>query len=239
MMEVLGIPKQELITPSPKRAKFFEDDLAPKIVPNNKGKIRKPCSTSVETILNCDDESFVDLVKHCLEYDPKERFRAIDALAHEWILKGLPPELKAQHMKLLEKNVTVTSNTARSGSVSANREINIQTLKDNHEEPAAPQKQEKPAVAENVKNMTKHKKTFSQPIHRVDLAASDIQTIDVKAVVADLEDKLKTSSPQFKGKASMSIGHIINPEEASVANVTINLNESKLSSRASKRVILY
>jgi len=63
MMEVLGSPKQDLITQSPKRAKFFEDDLSPKIVPNNKGKIRKPCSSTVESVLNCDDESFVDLVK--------------------------------------------------------------------------------------------------------------------------------------------------------------------------------
>jgi len=232
MMEVLGVPKNELITPSPKRAKFFEDDLQPKIVPNNKGKIRKPSSTTVETILNCDDESFVDLVKHCLEYDPKERFRAIDALAHEWILKGLPPELKAQHMKLLEKNVTI--NTGRSGSLSANRDLGLHAPSStaNKETEGHQQALQKPAPTENVKNMTKHKKTFSQPIHRVDLASIEVQPVDVKAV--ELDDKLKTSSPQFKGKASMSIGHIMNPEE-SVANVTINLNESKLSSRASKR----
>jgi len=172
-----------------------------------------------------------------LEYDPKERFRAIDALAHEWILKGLPPELKAQHMKLLEKNVTI--NTGRSGSLSANRDLNLQaptTVKERqHDEQQAVLKPEKPAATENIKNMTKHKKTFSQPIHRVDLAAIEVQPIDVKAV--DIDEKLKTSSPQFKGKASMSIGNIIHPEDPSVANVTINLNDSKLSSRASKRVI--
>lgn len=63
MMEVLGAPDQRLIMQSPKRAKFFEEDLAPKVVPNTKGRIRKPSSIPMESILNCEDESFVDLIR--------------------------------------------------------------------------------------------------------------------------------------------------------------------------------
>ena len=35
-------------------------------------------------------------------YDPKKRFSPNEALAHDWILCGLPANLQAQHMKLIE-----------------------------------------------------------------------------------------------------------------------------------------
>ena len=35
--------------------------------------------------------------------DPAERYTPEDALAHDWILQDLPSDLKAQHMKLIER----------------------------------------------------------------------------------------------------------------------------------------
>ncbi|KAI3639576.1 hypothetical protein MIR68_002270 [Amoeboaphelidium protococcarum] len=57
MMEVLGFPPKELLGVSSsqlpglnctRRKVFFHSDLSPKLAPNSKGKVRKPCSLTLE-----------------------------------------------------------------------------------------------------------------------------------------------------------------------------------------------
>jgi len=36
------------------------------------------------------DDSFVNFIGSCLEWDPKKRLTPEQGLKHEWILKGLP-----------------------------------------------------------------------------------------------------------------------------------------------------
>jgi len=41
-------------------------------------------------------------LQHCLEFDPQKRFNPDQALAHEWIIEGLPAQLQAQHLKFIK-----------------------------------------------------------------------------------------------------------------------------------------
>ena len=48
---------------SPRFKTFFEDDFQPKIVPNSKGRIRIPGSLSLPSVMECEDQRFVDLIQ--------------------------------------------------------------------------------------------------------------------------------------------------------------------------------
>lgn len=50
------------------------------------------------------DKTFLELVKRCLSWDPSERITAKEALAHEWIISGLPKTIRAQHIEQLNSN---------------------------------------------------------------------------------------------------------------------------------------
>lgn len=43
------------------------------------------------------DDSFVNFISMCLEWDPSKRLTPEQGLRHEWILKGLPPNVLLQH----------------------------------------------------------------------------------------------------------------------------------------------
>ena len=46
------------------------------------------------------DDSFVSFISQCLEWDPTKRLSPEQGLRHEWILKGLPANVLAQHQKV-------------------------------------------------------------------------------------------------------------------------------------------
>ena len=162
-----------------------------------------------------------------MEFDPNARFTPVDALAHEWILKGLPPELKVQHMKLLEKTGPATTGRRVSSINERAKEIEERTGI----------KPEKPS-SESIK-IGKHKKTASGPIHRIDLARAFDNVHQSASKTDGNRDEKNIHRTHVKGKSSLTITSAAGAEET-IANVTINLNESetKLSSRASKRVII-
>lgn len=39
------------------------------------------------------DPAFVNFIGRCLEWDPKKRLTPEEGLSHEWIVKGLPPNI--------------------------------------------------------------------------------------------------------------------------------------------------
>lgn len=43
------------------------------------------------------DDSFVSFIAQCLEWDPTKRLTPEQGLRHEWVLKGLPPNVLLQH----------------------------------------------------------------------------------------------------------------------------------------------
>ncbi len=113
---------------------FFDDNLQPILIENTKGKLRNPSSLSLETLMNCEDKSFIDLIQKCLLYDPEKRCTPEEALSHDWILQDLPAELKAQHMKLLSKAEELHNPTSSLPN-SAKRVSDI--LKEKEENPIA------------------------------------------------------------------------------------------------------
>lgn len=97
MMEVCGVPGPQVLEDSQRRQKFFSDDGTPKLVPNARNKIRKPSTKNIEDILECEDKSFIDFVRKCLDWDPETRMTPDAALRHAWILEGLPPKVLIHH----------------------------------------------------------------------------------------------------------------------------------------------
>ena len=79
----------------------------PKLVANSQGKVRKPGTKVLEDILECSDNSFVNFVERCLEWDPEKRMTPDEAIRHQWILEGLPPKVLVHHQKL--HNITTKS----------------------------------------------------------------------------------------------------------------------------------
>jgi len=69
----------------------------PKMVPNSRGKVRKPGTKVLEDILECSDQSFVNFVERCLEWDPEKRMSPDEAIRHQWILEGLPAKVLVHH----------------------------------------------------------------------------------------------------------------------------------------------
>ena len=60
----------------------------PRIVPNSRGKKRKPNSKSLAQVLRCSDQLFVDFVGRCLDWDPEKRMTPDEGMFHEWILES-------------------------------------------------------------------------------------------------------------------------------------------------------
>ena len=62
--------------------------------------MRKPNTKELGWVIECEDETFLDFLNQCLTWNPKERITAPQALRHQWILDGLPPNILIHHMNL-------------------------------------------------------------------------------------------------------------------------------------------
>ncbi|KAJ2960500.1 hypothetical protein NQZ79_g4168 [Umbelopsis isabellina] len=60
----------------------------PRIVPNSKGKKRRPGSKTLAQALKCTDDLFLDFVSRCLDWDAEKRLNPEQGLAHQWISGG-------------------------------------------------------------------------------------------------------------------------------------------------------
>jgi len=89
IMEVFGTPPPEIVDSSNRKKMFFDSGGQPRIVPNSRGKKRRPSTKDLATILSCNDKSFVNFLKGCLRWDRRNRFKPEDAIQHEWVLEGL------------------------------------------------------------------------------------------------------------------------------------------------------
>ncbi|KAM3584810.1 serine/threonine protein kinase, CMGC, dual-specificity [Umbelopsis sp. WA50703] len=88
IMEVQGVPDQYLVEKSTRKKLFFDSYGNPRIVPNSKGKKRRPGSKTLAQALKCTDELFIDFVSQCLEWDSEKRLNPEQGLAHQWIAGG-------------------------------------------------------------------------------------------------------------------------------------------------------
>ena len=183
--------------------------MKPKIQPNSKGKIRNPSTIDLDESIKCEDKPFVDLIKACLVFDPKKRFTPNEALAHEWILDGLPPNLKAQHMKLIE-----TPNEYKS-SVKIKEEI----LDPFH----AKQNQNS---REDLKADSDHNSAWKSPQSKAS-CISQADNFSEQANLFEKNSKKSLKSLEDLGTKKLNLDLKTQGDEDSVINITINLSDSK------------
>eukprot|EP00434_Breviolum_minutum_P000132 symbB.v1.2.000113.t1/scaffold15.1/size524077/4 len=66
---------------------FFDSSGNPRLVPNSRGKIRKPGAKELQSVLRTSEGKFVDFLLGCLQWDATQRYSPEDALQQEWILE--------------------------------------------------------------------------------------------------------------------------------------------------------
>lgn len=85
IMEVFGPPEKHLIEKSSRKKVFFDSVGKPRICVSSKGKRRRPSSKTLDQVLKCNDEAFLDFLTRCLRWDPERRLKPQDAINHEFI----------------------------------------------------------------------------------------------------------------------------------------------------------
>ncbi len=85
IMEVFGPPEKHLIEKSTRKKLFFDSMGKPRLTVSSKGRRRRPSSKTLQQVLKCDDEPFLDFLARCLRWDPDRRLKPEDAIRHEFI----------------------------------------------------------------------------------------------------------------------------------------------------------
>ena len=117
IMEALGVPPRSLLEPAARRKQFFDSTGAPRLVPNSRGKRRRPGSKELALALRCPDAGFVAFLQGCLRWDPRERLSPDTALAHDWICDGaLPPPPPAPPPRERESSSAGSARGAQGGA---------------------------------------------------------------------------------------------------------------------------
>lgn len=88
IMEVCNVPPADVLENANRVKMFFDSDGAPRLVANSRGKTRKPGNKDLQMVLRTSETKYVDFLKGCLNWDPKQRLTPEDALRQEWILEG-------------------------------------------------------------------------------------------------------------------------------------------------------
>ncbi|KJZ76321.1 hypothetical protein HIM_04403 [Hirsutella minnesotensis 3608] len=85
IMEVFGPPEKHLIEKSTRRKLFFDSVGKPRLTVSSKGRRRRPSSKTLQQVIKCDDEPFLDFLSRCLRWDPDRRLKPEEAIRHEFI----------------------------------------------------------------------------------------------------------------------------------------------------------
>jgi dual specificity tyrosine-phosphorylation-regulated kinase 2/3/4 len=85
IMEVLGLPPQELIAASVHQSSYFKTFTEPIIKPNKQGCMRRPWSSDLATAVNTSSPNLLDFIRRCLTWDSKARLTPEEAAQHIWL----------------------------------------------------------------------------------------------------------------------------------------------------------
>ncbi|KAK4104308.1 hypothetical protein N658DRAFT_522047 [Parathielavia hyrcaniae] len=85
IMEVFGPPEKHLIEKSTRKKLFFDSMGKPRLTVSSKGRRRRPSSKTLQQVLKCDDDAFLDFIARCLRWDPDRRMKPEEAIRHEFI----------------------------------------------------------------------------------------------------------------------------------------------------------
>ncbi|KAI8365336.1 kinase-like domain-containing protein [Radiomyces spectabilis] len=88
IMEILGVPQKHLVEKSTRRKLFFDSLGNPRIMPNSKGRKRRPGTKTLEQALKSTDANFIDFISKCLRWDPDLRMKPDEAFRHPWIARS-------------------------------------------------------------------------------------------------------------------------------------------------------
>ncbi|XP_015198040.1 dual specificity tyrosine-phosphorylation-regulated kinase 3 isoform X2 [Lepisosteus oculatus] len=113
MMELLGMPPQKLLEQAKRAKNFINSKGHPRyctvtthsngtVVLNGsrsrRGKMRGPPGSKewVTALKGCDDPTFIDFLKKCLDWDPSSRMTPSQAMRHPWLYKRLPKPISGE-----------------------------------------------------------------------------------------------------------------------------------------------
>ncbi|XP_075212246.1 dual-specificity tyrosine phosphorylation-regulated kinase 2 isoform X3 [Lycorma delicatula] len=116
VMEVLGVPPEEVIMNATRRRLFFDSKGNPRCITNSKGRKRKPGSKDIAMAIRCNDKLFVDFITQCLNWDAKKRMTPEEALRHEW-LKSSSSTQQNQQSEIRRSPSTVSQQPAPAASL--------------------------------------------------------------------------------------------------------------------------
>jgi len=93
IMEVVGLPPTRVLEAGTRKKMFFDQANNPRLVPNSRGKKRRPASKDLAVALRTSEIKFVEFLAGCLRWCPRERFTPEDGLQHEWITDGYAKQI--------------------------------------------------------------------------------------------------------------------------------------------------
>ncbi|KKA29256.1 hypothetical protein TD95_002045 [Thielaviopsis punctulata] len=108
IMEVFGPPEKHLIEKSTRKKLFFDSMGKPRLTVSSKGRRRRPSSKTLQQVLKCDDEAFLDFIARCLRWDPERRMRPEEAIRHEFIT-GHKSAPRAREVSPIKRTTTSSS----------------------------------------------------------------------------------------------------------------------------------
>lgn len=159
IMEVLGIPDKDFINRSSRKKLFFgksagdvhvasllirtaDPSGAPRPVVNSKGRRRRPGTKSLQQVLRCNDEDFVDFIAKCLVWDPERRIKPQAALRHPFVTGGrrpkTPPTSKANASSSSLSTRSKIASTPKKSQISAPTPLTARSSRTNGGVPTTP-----------------------------------------------------------------------------------------------------
>ncbi|KAL1894968.1 serine/threonine protein kinase, CMGC, dual-specificity [Ceratocystis pirilliformis] len=109
IMEVFGPPEKHLIEKSTRKKLFFDSMGKPRLTVSTKGRRRRPSSKTLQQVLKCDDEPFLDFIARCLRWDPDRRMRPEEAIRHEFITGQKPALRPPRDMSPMKRTNTIAT----------------------------------------------------------------------------------------------------------------------------------
>merc|ERR1712129_161320 len=113
IMEVCNVPPPRILESATRVKMFFASSGTPRLVPNSRGKTRRPGSKDMQMVLRTSDMKFVDFLQGCLQWAPRERFTPEDAPQHDWILEGYARHSARRESRASEQPVAPSSSSSR------------------------------------------------------------------------------------------------------------------------------
>lgn len=122
IMEVFGPPEKHLIEKSTRKKLFFDSLGKPRLTVSSKGRRRKPSSKTLQQVLKCEDEAFIDFLAKCLRWDPDRRLKPDEAVRHEF-LTGMKSSMPRASTAARAGSPSKRSSTITASTTTASRPL--------------------------------------------------------------------------------------------------------------------